>query len=201
MRRLRRGSIERATKETRIALDLKLDGAGRFRGHTGLPFLDHMFDHIARHGRLDLTVKAAGDLEVDQHHLVEDLGICLGDALARAIGDKRGLVRYGEAAIPMDEALVQCVLDLSGRPYLAFDLDLRRRKIRGKLGDLDSEVVEEFFRAFATHAGATLHLRQLAGRNTHHIVEAAFKAFARALDGATATDPRVAGVPSTKGSL
>jgi imidazoleglycerol-phosphate dehydratase len=198
---MRRGKIERATKETQISLDLRLDGKGRFRGKTGIPFLDHMFDHIARHGLADITLKAAGDLAVDQHHLVEDLGICLGDAIKRAVGDKRGLVRYGEATVPMDEALVQCVLDLSGRPYLAFDLDLRRRKIRGKGGEFETEVVEEFFRALAVHAGATMHLRQLAGRNTHHIVEAAFKAFARALGEATRLDPRVADVPSTKGSL
>jgi len=198
---MRRGRIERSTKETQIELDLVLDGRGRFRGKTGIPFLDHMFDHIARHGMLDLTVKAAGDLQVAQHHLVEDLGICLGDAITRAVGTKVGVARYGEATVPMDEALVQCVLDLSGRPYLAFDLDLRRRKIRGKGGDFDTELVEEFFRALSNHAAATMHIRQLAGRNTHHIVEAAFKAFGRALDQATRIDPRVADVPSTKGSL
>lgn len=170
---------------------------GDARVRTGVGFLDHMLTLFARHGLFDLEVAAAGDLEVDQHHTVEDVGICLGQALARAVGDKRGIARYGWAAVPMDEALVLASLDLSGRPFLACDLEVRERTI----GQFDAELVPEFFRAVATHGILTLHVRQIAGVNGHHIVEAAFKAFARALDAATQPDARVTGIPSTKGAL
>jgi imidazoleglycerol-phosphate dehydratase len=193
----RTATIERKTAETDVRLTLALDGTGTARIATGVGFLDHMLTLLARHGLFDLDVAASGDLEVDQHHTVEDVGICLGQALARAAGDKRGLARYGSATVPMDEALVLASLDLSGRPFFAGDLDLARRKI----GDFDAELVPEFFRAVATHGLLTLHLRQLAGENGHHLAEAAFKAFARALDAATRRDDRVAGVPSTKGVL
>lgn len=193
----RSATIERKTTETEVRLTLELDGMGDARVRTGVGFLDHMLTLFARHGLFDLEVAAAGDLEVDQHHTVEDVGICLGQALARAVGDKRGIARYGWAAVPMDEALVLASLDLSGRPFLACDLEVRERTI----GQFDAELVPEFFRAVATHGILTLHVRQIAGVNGHHIVEAAFKAFARALDAATQLDARVTGIPSTKGAL
>jgi imidazoleglycerol-phosphate dehydratase len=193
----RSATIERKTAETDIRLSLELDGAGHSRIATGVGFLDHMLTLFARHGLFDLEVSARGDLEVDQHHTVEDVGICLGMALKEAVGDKRGIVRYGDLTVPMDEALVLASLDLSGRPFAACDLDVRERRI----GEFDAELVPEFFRALATNAGLTLHLRQLAGENGHHIVEAAFKALGRALDMATRLDPRVQDVPSTKGLL
>jgi imidazoleglycerol-phosphate dehydratase len=193
----RSATIERKTAETEVRLTLGLDGAGEARVSTGVGFLDHMLLLFARHGLFDLEVAATGDLEVDQHHTVEDVGICLGQALARAVGDKRGLARYGWAAVPMDEALVLASLDLSGRPFLACDLEVQERTI----GQFDAELVPEFFRAVATNGLVTLHLRQLAGANGHHIVEAAFKAFARSLDQATRRDDRVTGIPSTKGAL
>lgn len=193
----RAATIERNTKETRIRLSLDLDGTGRADVDTGVGFLDHMLDLFAHHGRFDLNVKAEGDLHVDAHHTVEDVGIALGQAIAQAAGDKAGIVRYGAFTLPMDEALVLCALDLSSRPCLVFDLTPGNPR----LGDMDTELVEDFFLAVATNAAMTLHLRQLSGRNTHHIVEAAFKAFARALDAALQADPRVAGVPSTKGVL
>jgi imidazoleglycerol-phosphate dehydratase len=193
----RTATIERNTKETRIRLTLDLDGAGNADIATGVGFLDHMLTLFAHHGRFDLDVKAEGDLHVDPHHTVEDVGIALGQAIARAVGDKAGIVRYGSFTLPMDEALVLCALDLSSRPWLVFDLTLENPR----LGAMDTELVEDFFQAVATNAAMTLHLRQLSGRNTHHIVEAAFKAFARALDAALQTDSRVAGVPSTKGVL
>lgn len=193
----RSATIERKTAETDIRLSLELDGAGQSRIATGVGFLDHMLTLFTRHGLFDLEVSARGDLEVDQHHTVEDVGICLGMALKEAVGDKRGIVRYGDLTVPMDEALVLASLDLSGRPFAACDLDVRDRRI----GEFDAELVPEFFRALATNAGLTLHVRQLAGENGHHIVEAAFKALARALDMATRLDPRVQDVPSTKGLL
>jgi imidazoleglycerol-phosphate dehydratase len=193
----RTASIDRKTAETDIQLTLNLDGSGQATVATGVGFLDHMLTLFARHGLFDLEVRAEGDLEVDQHHTVEDVGICLGQALAQAAGDKRGIVRYGSFTVPMDEALVLASLDLSGRPFLACDLDVGHHRI----GQFDAELVPEFFRAVSTNALMTLHLRQLAGENGHHIVEAAFKAFARALDAATQQDPRVTGVPSTKGVL
>jgi imidazoleglycerol-phosphate dehydratase len=193
----RSATIERKTAETEVRLRLELDGTGAAQVTTGVGFLDHMLTLFARHGLFDLEVAATGDLVVDQHHTVEDVGICLGQAVSQAVGDKRGITRYGSATVPMDEALVLCALDLSGRPFLACDLQVQGRAI----GAFDAELVPEFFRAVAANALLTLHLRQLAGENGHHLVEAAFKAFARALDAATRPDPRVEGVPSTKGVL
>ena len=193
----RRADIQRQTTETDIHLTLNLDGSGQYQIVTGIGFFDHMLTHLAKHGKLDLTVQAQGDLQVDQHHTVEDVGIVLGQALVQALGDKRGIVRFGEASAPMDEALVTAVLDLGGRPYLQFGLDIPSEKV----GDFDTELTREFFLAVCNQAGMNLHLRQQAGINSHHIIEAAFKAFARALDEATRKDERVTGVPSTKGTL
>jgi imidazoleglycerol-phosphate dehydratase len=193
----RSAEISRKTAETDIQLSLDLDGAGAADVQTGVGFLDHMLTLFARHGLFDLTVRCRGDLHVDQHHTVEDVGICLGLALDKALGDKAGLVRYGSCTAPMDETLVLVALDLSGRPYTACNLDLRNRKV----GEFDAELAPEFFRALATNARLTLHVHQFAGENAHHLIEAAFKGLARALDAATRTDPRVTGVPSTKGSL
>lgn len=187
----------RATAETDITLRLDLDGDGTSEIATGVGFFNHMLTHIARHGLLGLAVHCQGDLHVDDHHSVEDVGITLGQALREAVGDKRGMVRYGDATVPMDEALVLCALDFSGRGGLYADLTFPDSRI----GTFATELVEEFFRAVALNAGMTLHLRQLAGRNAHHIAEAAFKAFGRALDAATRRDPRIIGVPSTKGVL
>ena len=185
----------RATRETDITLRLDLDGDGASEIATGVGFFDHMLTHVARHGLLSLSVRASGDLQVDDHHTVEDVGITLGQALHEAAGDKAGMARYGQAAVPMDEALVLCALDFSGRGGLYADLVFPDTRI----GTFATELVEEFFRAVAMSAGITLHLRQLAGRNAHHIAEAAFKAFGRALDQATRPDARVSGIPSTKG--
>ncbi len=188
----------RTTRETDIVLRLDLDGDGS-PGEiaTGVGFFDHMLTHVARHGLLRLSVQCKGDLDVDDHHTVEDVGIALGQALGEAVGDKAGMVRYGAATIPMDEALVLCALDFSGRGGLYADLSFPDHRI----GAFATELVEEFFHAVARSAGLTLHLRQLAGRNAHHIAEAAFKAFGRALDAATRLDARIEGVPSTKGVL
>ena len=187
----------RTTAETDIHLRLDLDGDGASEIATGVGFFDHMLTHIARHGLLSLAVRAAGDLDVDDHHTVEDVGITLGQALREAVGDKAGMVRYGAATIPMDEALVLCALDFSGRGGLYTDLAFPDTRV----GTFATELVEEFFRAVAVNAGMTLHLRLLAGRNAHHIAEAAFKAFGRALLAATRRDERIRGVPSTKGVL
>ncbi len=194
----RQASVSRETKETQIKLKLDLDGTGSYEIATGVGFFDHMLTHIAKHGMLDLQVQATGDTEVDAHHLVEDVGIVLGQAIAQAVGDKRGLVRYGSALCPMDEALVGVALDLSGRSYLNFDLQLPAAKV----GEFDTELALEFFRALAANAEMTLHIWQQCGGNTHHLLEAAFKAFGRALDQATRIDPRRADdLPSTKGAL
>ncbi|MFO8082397.1 MAG: imidazoleglycerol-phosphate dehydratase HisB [Armatimonadota bacterium] len=190
-------SIQRNTKETQIELTLSLDGCGEAEIDTGVGFFDHMLTHIARHGLFDLTVKATGDTHVDFHHLVEDVGIVLGSAIAVAIGDKAGLVRYGMAACPMDEALVQVALDLSGRPWCRCELEFPTASV----GEFDTELVREFFIAVASNAAMTLHLVQQSGVNSHHIAEGTFKSFARALDAATSLDERVTGVPSTKGTL
>ncbi|MCB7317888.1 imidazoleglycerol-phosphate dehydratase HisB [Lacrimispora sp. 210928-DFI.3.58] len=189
--------ITRNTNETRIYMKLNLDGSGKSDIHTGIGFFDHMLNSFARHGFFDLTVKVEGDLMVDTHHTIEDTGIVLGQAIARAVGDKKGIARYGSMLLPMDEALVLCALDLCGRPYLVYDLELDREKV----GELETEMVREFFYAVSYGAMMNLHIKQLSGFNNHHIIEAAFKAFARALDGATTFDPRVTGVLSTKGSL
>jgi imidazoleglycerol-phosphate dehydratase len=193
----RTADIERSTKETRISLSLALDGEGHGTRETGVGFLDHMLDLLARHGRLDLDVKASGDLETGGHHTVEDVGICFGQALDQALADRRGIVRYGHAIVPMDEALATCAIDVSGRPFVAWDAQLPQ----GAIGDFDHELAEEFFRAVANSAKLTLHLRVEAGTNAHHMIEAAFKAFARALRAAIGIDPTETGVPSTKGTL
>jgi imidazoleglycerol-phosphate dehydratase len=194
----RRARVERATRETQITVDIDLDGTGRASIATPLPFLSHMLDQIARHGLFDLTVEAHGDTAIDGHHTTEDLGITLGAAVLQALGDKKGLARYGEATLPMDEALAACALDLSGRPFFVCRVPLPK----AKLGDFDVELAPVFFEGFARGAQANLHLRLLEGDNLHHIVEICFKAFAKALMRATRIDPRAAGeVPSTKGSL
>ena len=190
--------ITRTTSETAITVRLDLDGSGHADIATGIGFLDHMLTALARHALLDLRVAAKGDLHIDFHHTTEDVGIVLGQALAQALGDKRGIRRYGHAAVPMDEALVEAAIDLSGRPFLAWSARFERDKI----GEMDTELFEEFFRAFAMNGLLTLHVRQSAGRNAHHVAEACFKAVARALRQAAEPDPRAAGsVPSTKGTL
>ena len=194
----RTGEIRRTTKETDLHVRVDLDGRGTAAVHTGIGFFDHMLEALARHGLLDLTVEARGDLQVDGHHTVEDTGIALGQAIARALGDRAGIRRYGDALVPLDEALVRAVIDVSGRPHLTYQIDIPKWQM---LGDYDVFLTPEFFRALVLNAGLTAHLDLVRGDNPHHIVEAAFKAFARALDGATELDPRVAGVPSTKGTL
>jgi len=194
----RKSAISRNTTETRIKVELNLDGTGRYRVDTTMPFLDHMLSIMARHGCLDLTVAARGDTEVDYHHTVEDIGIVLGQALAKALGDKRQIVRFGNFTVPMDEAQARVDLDISGRPYLVYKIPLsKKRKIR----DFDVDLIEEFFRALVTASGITLHVNVPYGKDPHHILEAIFKAFGRALDRATRRDSRVRGVPSTKGKL
>jgi imidazoleglycerol-phosphate dehydratase len=192
------GEIRRTTKETDLQVTVDLDGRGTAAVHTGIGFFDHMLEALARHGLLDLTIEARGDLHVDGHHTVEDTGIALGQALARALGDRAGIRRYGDALVPLDEALVRAVIDVSGRPYLTYQIDIPKWQM---LGDYDVFLTPEFFRALVLNAGLTVHLDLVRGDNPHHIVEAAFKAFARALDAATELDPRVTGVPSTKGTL
>ncbi len=195
---MRSASITRTTAETDISVSLGLDGTGRYENATGVGFFDHMLDQLARHALIDMTVSAKGDLHIDDHHTVEDTGIALGQALAQAMGDKRGIRRYGSCLLPMDDALVRAALDLSGRPYLVWNVDLPTAKI----GTFDTELVREFFQAFSTHGGITLHVDMLHGLNSHHIAEAAFKAVARALRDALEVDPRKAdAVPSTKGTL
>ena len=193
----RKAVIERKTKETKIALNLDLDGSGRHSIATGIPFFDHMLSLFAMHGFFDLTVRAEGDIGVDFHHTVEDVGICLGDGFREAIADGEGLRRYGNAIIPMDETLVTVALDLSKRPYLVYNPGLKRRKI----GLFDVDLVEEFYRAFVNRGGITLHINTLYGRNSHHIIEAIFKGVGRALDLACSVDSRIGGVMSTKGTL
>lgn len=194
----RQAKIERKTNETRIVVEVDVDGSGRASLATGIPFLDHMLDQVARHGMIDLTVRAEGDLHIDAHHTVEDVGITFGQALAQALGDKRGIRRYGHAYVPLDEALSRVVLDCSGRPGLEFHVEFPRARV----GDFDVDLSIEFFRGFANHALVTLHIDTLRGRNTHHIMETVFKAFGRALRMAIETDPRLgSAVPSTKGSL
>jgi len=193
----RQASLARRTSETDITLAVNLDGDGTSEIVTGVGFFDHMLTHVARHGLLHLTVKASGDLHIDGHHTVEDIGIALGQALREAVGDKVGITRYGHSLVPMDEALVACALDWSGRGLLVEDFDFAAPKI----GSFDTELVAEFFRAVAANAGLTLHFEQRRGRNAHHVAEAAFKAFGRALDMAKRRDARVQGIPSTKGTL
>jgi imidazoleglycerol-phosphate dehydratase len=194
----RSAEISRKTKETQLRVRVELDGTGRAEVHTGIGFFDHMLEALARHGLLDLEVECRGDLQVDGHHTVEDTGIVLGQAIAKALGDRAGIRRYADATVPLDEALVRAVLDVSGRPYLSYHVDIPKWQM---LGDYDVFLTPEFFRALVLNAGLTVHLDLIRGDNPHHIVEAAFKAFARALDLATSLDPRITGVPSTKGML
>ena len=193
----RSAEIDRHTAETKVFVSLTLDGAGEGERDTGVGFFDHMLDLLARHGRMALTVRARGDLQTGAHHTVEDVGICVGQALDRALGDRTGIHRYGEATVPMDESRAACTIDISGRGLLAFAAALPP----GAIGDFDYELAEEFFRAVAANARMTVHLTVETGTNAHHIIEALFKAFARALRAATAVDPTERGVPSTKGTL
>lgn len=193
----RTACVERQTAETSISLELNLDGSGKADIRTPVPFFNHMLDQVVRHGLFDLRLDAAGDVEVDAHHTVEDTGIALGEAFRRALGNKEGIRRYGDRLLPMDEALASVVVDFSGRSCLVFKADMPK----ARLGTFDVELTKEFFTAFARQAGVTLHIRVLYGENLHHIVEAIFKAFGRALDEATSLDPRVIGAPSTKGQL
>ncbi|QDC10354.1 imidazoleglycerol-phosphate dehydratase HisB [Oceanicola sp. D3] len=195
---MRKASVTRETAETAITVEIDLDGTGSYVNSTGVGFFDHMLDQLARHALIDMKVQAKGDLHIDDHHTVEDVGITLGQALTQAMGDKRGITRYGSCLLPMDDALVRAALDLSGRPYLVWNVDLPTAKI----GSFDSELVREFFQAFSTHGGITLHVDALHGINSHHIAEATFKAVARALRDALEADPRKAdAIPSTKGTL
>ncbi|MGJ8544950.1 MAG: imidazoleglycerol-phosphate dehydratase HisB [Sulfitobacter sp.] len=195
---MRQASISRKTAETDISVEINLDGTGSYDNQTGVGFFDHMLDQLARHALIDMKIRCTGDLHIDDHHTVEDVGIALGQALSAAMGDKRGIIRYGACLLPMDDALLRCALDLSGRPYLVWNVDLPTAKI----GNFDTELVREFFQALSTHGGITLHVDMLHGLNSHHIAEAAFKSVARALRDALETDPRKAdAIPSTKGSL
>jgi imidazoleglycerol-phosphate dehydratase len=194
----RTGEIRRTTKETDLHVRVVLDGRGEASVRTGIGFFDHMLEALARHALLDLVIEARGDLHVDGHHTVEDTGIALGLALERALGDRAGIRRYADALVPLDEALVRAVVDVSGRPFLSYGIEIPKWQM---LGDFDVFLTPEFFRALVLNAGLTVHMDLIRGDNPHHIVEAAFKAFARALDGATSLDPRVTGVPSTKGAL
>ena len=195
---MRTATITRSTAETEITVIINLDGTGIYDNQTGVGFFDHMLDQLARHSLIDMTVRAKGDLHIDDHHTVEDTGIALGQALTQALGNKRGILRYGSCLLPMDDAQVRCALDLSARPYLIWNVDLPTQKI----GNFDTELVREFFTAFATHGGITLHVDKLHGFNSHHIAEAVFKSVARALRDAVEVDPRKSGdIPSTKGAL
>src|SRR6185312_9195169 len=195
---MRTGAVSRKTKETDVAVEVNLDGTGRSKVDTGIGFLDHMLDLLARHSRIDITVDAKGDLHIDQHHTTEDVGIALGQAVKQALGDMKGIGRYADVHMPMDEALTRVALDISGRPFLVFKAEFSRDKV----GDFDTELVREWFQAFATNAGITLHAECLYGTNDHHIAESCFKGLARALRAAVAIDPRARDeVPSTKGTL
>lgn len=195
---MRKASIKRKTNETRVDVEIDLDGVGASDIKTGIGFLDHMLDLLARHSRVDLRIKADGDLHIDHHHTTEDVGIALGQAVKQALGDMRGITRYADVHVPMDEALTRVALDISGRPFLVFKADF----VRDKVGTFDTELVQEWFQAFAMNAGVTLHVATLYGANDHHIAESCFKGLARALRAAIAIDPRAAGeVPSTKGTL
>jgi imidazoleglycerol-phosphate dehydratase len=194
----RQASVKRDTNETRIEIDINLDGSGQGKFATGVPFLEHMIDQIARHGMIDITIKADGDLAIDAHHTAEDIGITLGMAMKKALGDKKGITRYGHAYVPLDEALSRVVIDFSGRPGLEHHVDYQRETV----GNFDTELFHEFFQGFVNHALVSLHIDNLRGRNSHHIAETVFKAFGRAVRMAISDDPRMQGtIPSTKGSL
>lgn len=195
---MRSATVTRKTAETDISVEVTLDGTGAYDNQTGVGFFDHMLDQLARHSLIDMTIRAKGDLHIDDHHTVEDSGIALGQALTQALGDKRGIRRYGACLLPMDDALIRSALDLSGRPFLVWHVDMPTNRI----GTFDTELVREFFQAFSTHGGITLHVDAIHGLNSHHIAEAAFKSVARALREAVETDPRKAdAIPSTKGAL
>ncbi len=189
--------VDRKTRETAVKIALKLDGGGRGEIATGVPFLDHMLDSFARHGFFDLKIEAKGDLQIDEHHTVEDVGIVLGKAFAQALGDRSGIKRYGEATVPLDEALCSVVVDISGRSYLAYNVPITQERV----GSFQTELVHDFMKALSDNVGMNLHMNMLSGRNPHHVIEASFKALARAMDTATSLEPRVAGVLSTKGTL
>jgi imidazoleglycerol-phosphate dehydratase len=193
----RTGTVERKTKETEIAVAVDLEGSGKAEIETGMPFLNHMLDSFSRHGLFDIRVQARGDLEVDYHHTVEDVGLALGEAFKKALGDKHGIRRFGEASCPLDETLAKVVIDLSGRPYLSYNVKIRP----GRVGSFDTDLPHEFYAAFTNQLGMNLHIDVIRGENPHHIIEACFKAFARAMDMATGFDERIRGVLSTKGSL
>jgi len=194
----RTAKVERNTLETQIKIEINLDGTGEAKFLTGVPFLDHMLDQVARHGLIDINIDAKGDLDIDAHHTVEDIGITLGQAFAKALGDKKGIVRYGHSYVPLDEALSRVVVDFSGRPGLFYEVDYHR----GMIGSFDVDLFREFFQGFVNHAGVSLHIDNLKGRNAHHIAETVFKALGRAIRMAITADPRMAGImPSTKGSL
>lgn len=195
---MRKAKVERKTSETEVKINLNLDGEGKYSIDTSIPFLDHMLSLMCKHGLFDLNIKAKGDLEVDDHHTVEDVGIVLGKAFKQAIGDKKGISRYGEASVPMDEALASVSLDISGRPYFIYKVELNKKR---KIKNFDADLIEDFLQAFVSNSGITLHVSSPYGRNAHHIIEAIFKALGRALRQAVAIDPRVKGVPSTKKSL
>ncbi len=194
---MRRAKIERRTKETDIVVAVTIEGSGKSAIHTSIPFLDHMLELFAQHGLFDITLNAKGDVEIDYHHTVEDVGICLGECIKKALGDGKGIRRYGEATVPMDEALSSVVIDICNRPQLVFNTPLAA----GKVGEFDVELVKEFFNAFTQRSGIALHINVTYGDNAHHIIEAIFKAFGRALDVASTIDPRITGVMSTKGRL
>lgn len=193
----RKARVERKTKETEILVELDLDGRGNSEIHTGVPFFDHMLEIFSRHGLFDLKIMAKGDIEVDYHHTVEDVGLTLGQAFKEGLGNKQGICRFGEASVPLDETLAQVVVDLSGRPYLSYRVKIRP----GRVGDFDTDLPNEFYRAFVNQVGMNLHINVLQGENPHHIIEACFKALARAMERATRIDQRIQGVLSTKGSL
>ena len=194
---MRSGAVTRETKETQITIQVDLDGSGKYQVETPFPFLNHMLSAFAKHGYFDLTVKAKGDVEIDDHHTVEDIGIVLGEALAKAWGEKRGIRRFGHASIPLDEALAEVTVDLSGRPYLVFNVQMPKKKIR----EFDTDLIEHFFRAVVDQCKINLHINLHYGKDPHHVLEAIFKGFGRALDEATQIDPRLKGVASTKGKL
>ena len=193
----RTGTVERKTKETEIIVSIDIEGSGKAEIETGMPFFNHMLDSFSRHGLFDIKLQAKGDLEIDYHHTVEDVGLALGEAFKKALGDKQGIRRFGEASCPLDETLAKVVIDLSGRPYLSYNVKIRP----GRVGTFDTDLPHEFYAAFTNQLGMNLHIDVIRGENPHHIIEACFKAFARAMDMATGFDERITGVLSTKGSL